>query len=145
MQRNGLAVLCGLIVTMVFTPVVAAEVADLIPEDVLLAVVVKDMSQLHGEVFDLVNKVEPDTEVPDLWGTLLDRMGWRWNASRCVHLIADSKCHDPRTAKLVVRVHFAADTTRTRVVYVLRTRRSIPDEMKEIARLGGTGVVEVLE
>jgi HEAT repeats len=79
-----------------------------------------------------------------LWHGLA-RMGWRWNASRFVHLVADSKCHDAKAARLVVRVHFQADRTRTRVAYVLRTRRSIPDVMKEIARVGGTGLVEVVE
>jgi hypothetical protein len=90
----------------------------------------------------------PDSQGDDVANGLtqaLARMGWRWNAHRSVALLADSPCHDPLGAKLVTAVHFRADRTRTRVLYVLRTRRSVPEEIRELARLGGTGLVELLE
>ena len=75
----------------------------------------------------------------------LDRMPWRWRARRVVQLFADSGVDDPQDAARTVRQHFQADRTRTRVAYVLRTRTQVPKEFGELARRGGTGVVELIK
>ena len=36
------------------------------------------------------------------------------------------------------------DRTRTRFTYIRRTRKSVPREYDELARLGGTGAMEVI-
>ncbi|MDF1700573.1 MAG: HEAT repeat domain-containing protein [Planctomycetota bacterium] len=74
----------------------------------------------------------------------LARSSWRWRARRTVHFYADGPCGDIHLARRVVGIHFRADRTRTRFTYVTRTRNSVPEEYAELARLGGTGVAEVL-
>ena len=78
-------------------------------------------------------------------GEALDRIPWRWDARRDVHLLADSVCDDPATAFATVSVHFRGDDTRTSICYVLRTRTKMPPEYADLARLGGTGVPETLK
>jgi hypothetical protein len=74
----------------------------------------------------------------------LGRMTWREKASRTFILIADTRCDDPKTCAAIAAMHRKADGTRVRVLYVLRTRGTIPDDLKELARAGG-GALEVLE
>lgn len=74
MRRFGFWMACGLIVAAASTQAQAVEVAELIPDNVLVAVVVKDMDVLHGEVLDLVNRLVEGTEVPNLWDTLLHKL-----------------------------------------------------------------------
>ncbi len=75
----------------------------------------------------------------------LDRTPWRWAATRVVQILADSDVDDRRRAARTVRMHFQADRTRTRVAYVLRTRTRVPPAFGELARLGGTGVAELIK
>ncbi len=72
----------------------------------------------------------------------LDRMPWRWRARRTVQIFADSDVDDPQDAARVVRQHFQTDRTRTRIAYMLRTRTKVPRALHDLARLGGTAVVE---
>lgn len=75
----------------------------------------------------------------------LDRMGWRRGARRTVHLIADGPCEDPADAIRRASIHYRAESTRTRVSYVRRTRGDVPDEYDRLAQAGGTGAAEVVE
>ncbi len=75
----------------------------------------------------------------------LDRVGWRWAAKRTVRLYADSRIEDPRRALRTVAIHYEADRTKTRVVYVLRTRTKMPPEYEELARRGGTKTPTVMD
>ena len=59
-------------------------------------------------------------------------------------VITDSRCHDPAACRRVAAIHHRADRTRVKVLYLLRTRRKIPDSITDLARAGGT-IVEVLE
>jgi hypothetical protein len=90
----------------------------------------------------------PDSRGANISGGLqqgLARMSWREEAFRFAVLVADGPCHDETRAKNLVNVHFRGGATRTRVLYVLRTRRSVPPEMEELARGGGTSLVELLK
>ncbi len=70
--------------------------------------------------------------------------GWGGEARRAVFLVADSRCHDPARAQALAAIHLAADRTRVHVLYLLRTRRKIPECIQALARVGG-GVVEAIE
>lgn len=72
----------------------------------------------------------------------LDLACWRWDATRDVHVLADSGCDDVEDAKLRIGVHFQGDGTRTSIAYVERTRTRVPVELDELARIGGTLVAE---
>lgn len=74
----------------------------------------------------------------------LDRMAWRFDATRAVYLVADTRCDDPGDCARRAALHRRADGTRLNVLYLLRTRGSVPDDVKELAAAGG-GRVEILE
>lgn len=75
----------------------------------------------------------------------LDRMPWRWRARREVQVLGDDDADDRADAILTVGMHFRADRTRTRVLYVRRTRNSVPPEYFDLAKAGGTVRPELLE
>lgn len=75
----------------------------------------------------------------------LARSAWRAGAARRVHLIADGPCGDIAVARRAVTIHYRADRTRTLVTYVARTRGDLPAGLEELARLGGTTAVELVE
>lgn len=74
MRRSGFAVGCVLFLAMGYSCVSAAEVSEQIPDDVLVAVVVKDMGDLHTKIVDLANKVVEGQgqEIPDFWDFIID-------------------------------------------------------------------------
>jgi hypothetical protein len=74
----------------------------------------------------------------------MNRMTWRPRARQQVVLIADSKTSDRDRAIAVTGVHRRADSIRTSVWYLLRTRAKMPEEMQNLARVGG-GSVMVLQ
>jgi hypothetical protein len=74
----------------------------------------------------------------------LDRMGWRRGATRAFTLIADSRLDEPARCCRTAAVHRAADGARIRVLYLLRTRRSVPDGVRKLAEVGGS-TLELLE
>ena len=57
---------------------------------------------------------------------------------------ADSKASDRDRAIAVTGVHRRADSIRTSIWYLLRTRSKMPEEMQSLARVGG-GSVKVLQ
>lgn len=74
----------------------------------------------------------------------MDRMVWRANATRFTWLIADSKCPDVDICRRIMEIHRAADGTRLRVAYLLRTRGSVPDSVLDLAKAARTPV-EILK
>lgn len=80
------------------------------------------------------------------WGlsAALDRVPWRRDVRRQVVLIADGRCNDPERAHAIARTHRLADRTTVHVLYLLRTRVKVPEDIQELATVGG-GFVEVLE
>jgi len=75
----------------------------------------------------------------------LDQMDWRRRARRRVRLYADCRAANPETASAVVSIHYREEKTRTSVAYILRTRKSVPSELADLARLGGTGALELMK
>lgn len=117
----------------------------------LLALEVLPLTYDAASVYAFLRRLRPGG-VDDRGGSAalalrvaLDRMGWRRGARRTVKLLADGPCEDEADALARAGIHYRAERTRTKVVYVLRTRTQVPAEFDRLARAGGTGAVEVLE
>ena len=70
----------------------------------------------------------------------LDRMGWRDGASRSFTLIGDSRLDDPPKCYRTVRLHRFADGVRVKVLYLLRTRKKVPEDIVKLAEIGGAAL-----
>jgi hypothetical protein len=77
--------------------------------------------------------------------TSLAQVPWRWNARRELQVLADDAMDDPKDAILTVGTHFRSDDIVAHIVYVRRTRLTVPPEFYALAAAGGRPDLELLD